>query len=353
MEIALDLPRDQLIEWIKKQLAGGVRNVPGLEVQSSEAIVDKLEEILTAKRDIIRLSRQLADKSVLALTEKWRSIELQHALIRAQFKLRKAEYQDNCMRRGEFEEETSEKGVVTVKLTGPDFVEKVARPTVDSINQLTTESEVVWREVYEKLTHLMRRREKEMSLIQNSLASERDSIHEFLVKKRDALLEEYLHERHLLKKQKEIRVSLEQSLRDQIASLSTELHTIRDMHRVKQVIQDSCLNETKKQIEANERMVEWQLMEEQIRLEREIKDLEARYRPKIERVRREIAKISEIARVEAEVMEQKSGVLDSVREEIYLLRRDTRDIETAISQFRTVLRKDEKLKREQAKVLRE
>jgi hypothetical protein len=351
MEIALDLPRDQLIEWIKKQLAAGVRNVP--QVPGSEAIVDKLEEILIAKRDIIRLSRQLADKSLLALTEKWRCIELQHALIRAQFKLRKTEYQENCIKRNEYEEEINENGVVTVKLTGPDFVETVAQPTVAAFDRLTNESETVWKEVYEKLTQLMKRREQEMALIEKSLSSDNNSVYEFLVKKRDALLDDYLHERHLLKKQKETRASLEQSMRDKIASLSTELHAIRDMHRVKQVIQESRLSDTKKQIETGERMIEWQLMEEQIRIEREINDVEARYRPKIERVRREIAKVSEIARVEAQVMEQKTGILASIKEEINLLRRDTRDIETAISQFRTVLRKDEKLKREQAKVLRE
>lgn len=349
----MDLPRDQLIEWIKKQLASGVRNL--IQVSGSEAIVDKLEEILIAKKDIIRLSRQLADKSVLNLTQKWRTVELQNALIRAQYKLRKAEYQENCIKRNEYEEEiNNENGVVTVKLTGQDFIETVARPTLAAFDRLTSESETVWKEVYEELTQLIKRREQEMALIEKSLASDNKNVYEFLFKKRDALLEDYLHERHLLKKQKETRVSLEKYLRDKIASLSTELHAIRDMHRVKQVMQESRLSETKKQIETGERMIEWQLMEEQIRIEREIKDVETtRYRPKIERVRREISKISEIARIEAQVMEQKSGILASIKEEINVLRRDTRDIETAISQFRTVLRKDEKLKRDQAKVIRE
>jgi hypothetical protein len=166
-------------------------------------------------------------------------------------------------------------------------------------------------------------------------------------------LDEYLQERFLLKKQKESRKVVEQELREKIASLSSELHGIRDLHRVKKVFVESRNNETQKQIEASERMIEWQLMEEQLRLEREMKELDAHYVPKIERMRREIAKVSDIANIEAQVVDEKTNVLDHFKADINVLRGDIRDIETAVSQFRTVLRKEAKIQRDQAKAVRE
>jgi hypothetical protein len=309
----LDLPRDDLVEWVQKQLAGGVRNVPYTD--PSQDLAEKLERLLKLKRDIVKMSRQVAERSTLCVSEKWRSVEIKHSLVRAQYKLQYA--------------------------------------SIDDLHALSGESETVWNELYAKLDQIMKRREKERGLMEASLNINPDGLSEFLSTRRTALLDEYLQERFLLKKQKESRKVVEQELREKIASLSSELHGIRDLHRVKKVFVESRNNETQKQIEASERMIEWQLMEEQLRLEREMKELDAHYVPKIERMRREIAKVSDIANIEAQVVDEKTNVLDHFKADINVLRGDIRDIETAVSQFRTVLRKEAKIQRDQAKAVRE
>jgi hypothetical protein len=63
--------------------------------------------------------------------------------------------------------------------------------------------------------------------------------------------------------------------------------------------------------------------------------------------------VSQIAEVESQFAEEKIPSVERCKEAISVLRRDIRDIENAVSEFRTVLRKEEKIRRDQEKALRE
>lgn len=345
----LDLPRDELIEWIGKQLAMGIRNVPPPPSTFTGSSRQKLERLVGLKRDVVKYAREAADKANNVASERWRSIELKHSLFRSELKLRKLDYQLKCVCSKGFDDETTHWGTRIIHLKNPNYNELVIQPALESVSSLTSEADQVWSVVYSGLIETQKRREREEELISSSLSVSPDN----LARTKKDLMESYLQERYLLKKQREYRDRLEKSLRERIAALSLELHTVRDLDRVKQVMEESRMSTMNKQIETNERMLEWQLMEEQIRLDREIRDIEARYAPKIDRVQRELIRVSDIAHVESEFVAEKQEVVDMVKSGIEELRRDVKEIETAVSNFRTVLRKDAKIKREQAKVLRE
>jgi hypothetical protein len=278
-----------------------------------------------------------------------------HSLQRAKDKMRRLEYQLKCIKGDEFEDETTQWGTRIVQLTGPGFEETVVEPSMAAIKELSTEAEKVWEKTYAGLLDQFKRRELEEKLMTRSLTGTDGSDYfiEKLERAKASLTEVYLHERFLLKKKREYRAKTEKMLRERIATLSAELHTVRDLTRVKQVMEDSKMSAMHKEIENNERMLEWQLMEEHIRLEREHKEHEARFVPKIEKIKRETARINELAKTESNFVSEQLSVIDQLKEDINAVRLDVKDIENAISEFRTVLRKDAKLRREQAKVLRE
>lgn len=355
MQVSLDLPRDELIQWVSQQLAEGVRNVAAPPQEDLEQVKVNLEKLLELKKQIVTLSRTISEQSKCVCSEKWRTIELKHGLTRAEYRDRRVRYQLESVKNKEFEDETTHWGTRIIQLTGKGYQEKVLDPSLEAVTELSKESENVWSDVYSELMEISKRREHEEALISTSLVGKAgtDGFLEKLAKLKASLLEDYLHERFLVKKQHEYRERTEQALRERVAALSAELHTVRDLDRVKQVIDETKLSTAQKQMESQERMVEWQLMEEQIKLERDIKSLESAYAPKIERALREIAKVSEVARMEADFADDKQQAIDQCKDEIAGIRRDVKDIETAISEFRTVLRKEERMRREQAKVLRE
>ena len=351
----LDLPRDELIEWIGKQLAMGIRNVPPPASCESNFgdTRKKLDRLFELKKMIVKSSREASDKAVNVASERWRSIELKHSLIRSECKSRKLEYQFNCIRNKEFDDLTTQWGTRIVELTGSHYDDLVVNPSIEAANELTTEAEKIWTQTYSEMNECIKRREREESMISKSLSASSDTLLDHLGKVKTSMTEDLLHERYLLKKQGECRKRTEASLRDRIAALSAELHTVRDIDRVKQGIEESRLSSMNKKIEENERMLEWQLIEEQVRLEKEIRDIELRYKPKIERIQRELIRTSDIAYAESEFVAEKKDAVEMIKQEIADLRAIIKEIETAVSSFRTQLRKEEKLKREHAKALRE
>lgn len=356
MQISLDLPRDELVGWIANQLAAGVRNVPPPDsLGDMQAIKRKLERLLALKKQIVTVSRAVSEQASSLFSEEWKNVELKHGLIRAEQKMRRIEYQLACVKNKETEDEITQWGTRIVQLTAPGYDENVVQPSLAAVNRLSSEADQIWEKTYAGMIDAFKRREQEEKLMVRSLAGSDGSDYflEKLTKAKASLTEDYLHERFLLKKQREYREKTEKLLRERIATLSAELHTVRDLDRVKQVVEESKMSSMHKEIENNERMLEWRLMEEQIRLEREHKELENRYVPKIERMKREAARINELVKAESEFVAEKLCVIDQLKEDINAVRLDVKDIETAISEFRTVLRKDAKLRREQAKVLRE
>ena len=314
-QISLDLPRSELIGWIGHQLAGGYRSVPPPPSQTlnEHQLGEKLATLFETKKSITNSARSISEKTNALISESWRTVELKHSLLRLKAK-------DNRLNNEEAE-------------------------------ALTVESEKVWGDMYLQLVTLAKQREQEEALM---AASFKDPIDDSIANRRAYMLDDYLHERHLLKEQKSKREKLEKALRERIAKISAQLLAVKDLGRVKDAIDDSRRCEIADQIESSERQLEWQLMEEQIQLERDLRDVESRYSPRIARMQAEIVKLSEISKVESAFINEKSATIGEFKEEIAMLRQDAKDIETAVNQFRTLLRKEEKNRRDAAaKILRE
>ena len=315
-QVSLDLPRTELIGWIGQQLSTGHRSVPPPDTgaMTEAELSEKLARLLSLKKEITAVSRSIAERTNAAISDAWRTIELKHTLLRMKAK-------------------------------------RDGQAPPEETDALTIEAERVWGECYLQLVTLAKQREQEGAL---ALASFKDPIDESVAQRRALILDDYLHERHILKERRSKRERLEKGLREKIAKLSAQLLAVKDIGRVKDVVDDSRRSDIANKIESSERQLEWELMEEQIQLERDLRDLDSKYGPKIARMQAEIVKMSDISKVESAFINEKSDIISAFKEEIALLRQDAKDIDTAVSQFRTLLRKEEKSRREQAaKIIRE
>jgi len=347
MQVSLDLPRDQLLGWIGKQLGGGFRAVVAEEGEGDIlGQIEKFELIASRKKDIVKTSKLVSDKFNVAISEEWRAAELKHMLMKSEARLEKLKFQKRCLEQNKWVDMGKLRGVRIVQLTG----EFCPESSIASGKELAVEIHNVWGNVYEKFTKELSHRAKEEEAMKNSFSEISDKS---VTNRRNLVLEDYLHERFLLKKLKEKRKEMEEYLRDRISVLSSELHAIRDLGRIKQEAEAEKHSEMNRHIEASERMLEWQLMEEQILIERQLAEIDEKFDSKIKRYQAELVRLRKIGKIEADFVKEKDFVIDIFKSEISLIRRDVRDIESAISQFRSALRKEDKLRREHSKILRE
>ena len=352
MSISLDLPRDELIGWIGKQISLGVRSTASPPVSDKSSVMVKISEIADTKKEIVTISKAISEKINYLISEKWRSVELEHTLLKAQTRRDKLLFQLAAVEGGKFTSESvgTRNPATVVSIRAPGF-ESVVEAAEARTTTLLTHAEAVWKECYREYFDDVKNREQQEKLISASFAG--DSSDASIASRRAAVLEDYLHERYLLKQQKERRSELEAKLRNKIAALSAELHSIRDLSRIKAVVDESKHSEFNQEMEMGERMLEWQLMEDEIRLERQVRDVDVKYESKIARLKRDISRVTEVFKVENEFISEKDEAMQIFKNEISLLRGDMRAIEQAISQFRSFLRHDEKVKRQNAQGLRE
>ena len=352
--VSLDLPRDQLLGWIGKQLSSGFRSCVSLstsdEFDSSNQI-DSSIRILELKRKILKTSRQIGEKFNSAVSEEWRRAELKHMLLKAEIRLQKLRFQRKCLSLGDWVEVRQLRAGGNgrlIELTGDGYSE-IFPQYIEKIDLLSIEIQSVWEKLNSKFASELNHRSKEEEAMKKSFQELADKS---ISQKRNFALEDNLHERFLLKQLKENRRKQEESLRVKIANFSAQLHSVRDLGRIKQESENAKNAQIHRHVEANERMLEWQLMEQQIRLEQQLSEIDEKFESKIKRCKNEIFKLRNVAQIEHSFVKEKDDVINLFKSEISNLRRDIRDIESATSQFRAALRKEDKARRDQAKVLR-
>ena len=356
--VSLDLPREQLLGWIGKQLAGGLRGAAVLEgevVYDGEKEIEKLRKVLKLKKEIVRTSKEIAGKFNEAVSQEWRNVELRHMLTKAKIRREKLAFQKECMESGDWIDLSSERGgILIIQLTQDQKYKNVVSSLfIPRAQSLSTEISSVWENLYSKFTKELTYREKQDAVMRESFQTQKSTNGESVSLRRNCVFEDNLHERYLLKKQREKRRELEQCLKERIASLAAELHSLRDLDRIKVATEEAKVSQLSRHVEASERMLEWQLMEQEIALQKELSLVDEKYDSKIKRVHSEVKKLRNVANIEQNFIREKDAVIDSFKADISELRRDVRDIEATITKFRSALRKQDKIRRDEAKILRE
>lgn len=344
--VSLDLPREQLIGWIAKQLALGVRSTNANII--ADFYLEKSEKTFDLKKEIVRISKTISDKINSCISEEWHGMELQHTLLKAMNKRDRLDFQFDCIRSGNFRQIPNK--LPTVVLTG-EGLDELQVEASHRAEELLKDQDAIWSACYKEFYQDLKSREDQEKLIIHSLKS--SSNDDAVASRRAALLEDYLQERFLLTQSRGRRRALEGQLRERVALLSAELHSVRDLARVKSAIDDSKQTEMNHDIEMNERRLEWELMEDEIRLERGIKEIDGKYQQKLERLKHEIASHEEVFKIENAFISEKDELIHLFKSEISQVRQDVKAIENAISQFKSFLRHADKTNRQNTKVLRE
>jgi hypothetical protein len=297
------LPREQLIGWIAKQLTLGIRtnSSDNLIVPDLNSVSDQLGELYTKKKTIVDLSRSVSNRVHASIAEAWRSIELRYQL---------------------------------------------AVKTGEGIADLKAELPVLWKRLYDMYTEDLAARAEEDTL----RADERAYPSADFGEKKKVAMDMYLHERYLYKTQIDDRSGVEKILRERVASLSADLHALKDFNRVKQSVVDHEKSARTEKIEMKNREREYELMEEEIRLISLIEDTREKSQLRSAKLRNAISKLNQTYLAEKEFLQAHHSAIAQFKTDISYIRADVKAVEAAVSKFRSYLRHEDKAKREEQSV---
>ena len=346
-EISLDLPREHLIGWIGKQLAVGVRVGEG-RVQFAD-LAKTLHHILETKKKIVKNSKLLSDKLASLSADEWRNAVASANVVLEKNKLALAQYERKRVAEGAFEISSGRVEVEADDEFADHLLSEWLARTVGSLSEINR----VWTEVADKLSSDAVGRSEEQKLFMTEINSHGNGIFDSISNKRQLLMEQYLHERYLLKKLRDSRAELEKELRGRIAALSAQLHVSGDVGRVAAVAAEEHRQEKDEQQMMHERKREWRLMEEENRLVKSLQEIDGKANERLTRLHTQIQKCAQVQQIETSFILQKSECLRTFKGEVAMLRSTVRRIENSISKFRAYLREDEKARRATAKILRE
>lgn len=294
----VDMPREQLIGWIAKQLSLGVRGgTPMSPADQVESLSKQLSELHANKKKIVQLSKDVSNLVHAAISEAWKSVELEGQLIATSSAAELDAFSENTL------------------------------PSVWEHIKAMYEEDIRTRAEEDKL------REAAGGVTLNTSG------------KCKAAIEQYLHERYLVKKQQETRSAIEKELRERMAKLSGDLHTMKDFGRVKEAVMAQERAHQEDQMDMDQRQQEWRLMEEEANLVRAIDGAKEKGEQKCERMRSALSRLNQTYILEKDYLREKEERTKYFKGEISKFRMDVRNIETAISKFRSYLRHEDKVRR--------
>ena len=337
----MELPREELIGWISKQLGSGLRNVGG--EGGMEKLVEQITSVYEIKKLIIKFSKQVSNLVQNSISEQWRAVEIRNQLVQAEYVLREKQMLMDQVEGGNFEKNNE---LILVKINDKIFTEFInhTRAELDTLN-----IDTVWNEVLSRYNEDLKTRKSEDEMLRMDSSNKDNNISS----KRQAALEMYLHERFLVKQQRERREQVELELREKISRFACNLHAIRDLHRIKQVVDEQKLSHVNEVVEMEERQMEWRLIEDEIMLVREIKQVREKGELKCEKIKELNYKLNNVYLIEKGFVGDKKLTVDAFRKEISEVRKSVKDLESTISKFKSYLRHDERVRREEAKGVRE
>jgi len=313
----VQLPREELIGWISKQLSTGIRSInPGSSNEDVETMRSQLTETNRLKKQILKKSKLISNLINSGIAEEWRYIELENQ-------------KRMCERR-------NRELHAALNFVHDDHIDVVS----DLQSKITTK----WTEIEKRFSDDSLARKSEDSLLDSDLLAMK-KFSALISTKRLAALDESLHEQFLLKQQKEKRLVQERALKEMAAKLSSELHATRDLERVQRDRKEEQSAVRDEKIEAEHRQLEWNLMEEEIRLTRELKILREGSHVRQEKLRSQITQINTIYCAEKSFVDDQARMIKVFKDEISRLRLVIRDLETTISRFKSYLRHAEKSRR--------
>jgi hypothetical protein len=338
---AVDLPREELIGWISKQLSLGIRSRPN-ESSPDTSVVSTVTRTFELKKEILKNSKNISNFINNKFAEQWRKVELENQLLFAQWK------HERLLEaaRAQADHILWHNGTVTV------YVNVLQEPHIHTLSDFQSSLDRKWSEIETKFSADISARTSEDQMIQSDLASTRSTV-KLVHDKQQISLDQCLHERFLLKQLKQNRELKESELRKLITSLSAKLHHLRDRTRIR----ESKLTEQKAHVqemtESEKREIEWQLMEDEIRLTRELRQVHEAAKIRCEKLHLRISNLNLNAAAERAFIDEQSKMIGVFREEIARIRIAVRDMENTVSRFKSYLRHSEKSKRVGHKIVHE
>ena len=273
----IDLPRDELIGWISKQLMMGVRT---FTLPPSKEIKTYMVDIYEKKKLIIKLSRQISNLIHNNISECWRSVEISHQLKQAEIILEEKLSILEMIKMKKYKEKNNNFEIIISVEMDLEIYSKFVENSLNKLNHKLC-IDKVWSEmIISRYNEDIKTRKSEDEMLQ--ILSEKLNNITVLSDKRQGALEMYLHERFMVKKQLEIREKIENELREKISRFSVEMHAIKDINRIKQILDEEQMsNEI---VEMEERQLEWRLMEDEIRLVGKIRECREKGEEKINKI---------------------------------------------------------------------
>jgi len=347
----VELPQDELIAWVSKQLSLGVRGVVN-DVENASGIdkaVSMIDDAFKLKKEIVKASKQISSYLNNILIEEWKLIETEMALLDQRKKIAEQNAILTSLRNRDYTVHVDE--IVScpvlnaeVTISNPSFVKE----HIDLYNDFRKRIESVWTKIEAEYEEDLLARKAEDELLEMDAKGNKQFVMS-LSEKRQIALDEYLNERFILKRQKERREELETEMRRELAALSSQLHAKRDLDRVKEavVVEETVKKDADK--ESREREIEWKLMDEEMHLTRKLKSLEEKFAARNEKICDEIAKVEHMYSEEREFVETQMRGVEFFRAEISALRAHVKEIEQTVSRFKSYLRhakREERMVRE-------
>ena len=336
----VELPEEELIAWISKQLSLGIRAV-GDEMEGAcgiEEAVATIENAFKLKKEIVKTSKQISSYINNILVEEWKLVETEMALLDQRKKIAEQKAILASAKNGSFtihHEDIISFPVTTAEVNVDDST--YVREYLDILTQFRKRIEPVWQTIGSQFEEDLLARKAEDELLESDAKGNRKFITS-LSDKRQVALDEYLNERFILKRQKEKRDETEGELRRELAALSSQLHAKRDLERVKEAVEIEETSKRDTEKETKEREMEWKLMDEEINLTRKLKILEEKSSVRNEKICEDMAKLEHMYFEEREFVELQMRGVEFFRAEISALRSEVKEIEQTVSRFKSYLR---------------
>ena len=347
----VELPQDELIAWISKQLSLGVRATAACDPENGVAqAIPSIERAFELKKEIVKTSKQISSYINNIMVEEWRLVEAELAVLEQETKLAENVAILENVKKGNFSlsrEKLGSQTVSTVNVALDGTAEYLAN-RIDIMNEFRNRIESLWKQIETNYEEDLLARKAEDELLESDGVGNRNFVTS-LSSKRQIALDECLNERFLLKRQQERRSETESELRRELAALSSQLHARRDLDRVKEAVdgEDAAIREA--QQESQDRETEWKLMDEEINLNRRLKNLSEKFAHRHEKISHEMAKVEQMYYEERDFVENQMRGIDFFKTEISGLRLEVKEIEQMVSRFKSYLRhakREERIVRE-------
>jgi hypothetical protein len=337
----VELPQDQLIAWISKQLSLGIRSSQqndGVEKSGMNSVITSIEAAFSLKKDIVKSSKQISSYLNNILVEEWKVVETEFALIDQQRKLAEQKAIMESVKRGCCKAQREIIGTHSVIMAEVDISDtSYVRTYIDLLDEFRKRIESQWLGIESQYEEDLLARKAEDELLETDAKGNQKFITSISVKRQTAL-DVCLNERFILKKQKERRLEFETELKRELAALSAQLHAKRELDRVKETVESEQDSKRDAEKEAKEREMEWKLMDEEIALTRKLKQLEDKFGVRNEKISNEIQQTENMILGERQFVSTQMKGVEYFRKEISRLRLEVKEIEQTVSRFKSYLR---------------